>query len=507
ITITPERQKHALMSVGYLANGKTVLCRAEDAKRYVSLAAIDRPEVRVMENPGGLNEKFARKNLPHATLLIHPVNEEIPGLIASGKADVMITEIMEAAYYCSLDARLAALLLDSPFTNGELGVLLPPGNEALRDYVNDFINRERQSGRLDELKSIYLDGGGRSALSIVRLKGTWREMGRQYGAAMKAPMRKVLEFANRRATDASDRYLLPRGIPCGVAFLDQFFDGVADGSGLSIQDIIRINGVEVAYGEELVRLFGSGAAGKCSALALFGEKTRDGGMIFGRNYDWLPSFSELGLVLTVFHPTNSDLDFSMLNYPGCFYLTSGMNSAGVFVELNSGMFASADTHPEELHNAWSLWHVLTQARSADQAVRILNSLPSHSAYIIGIADAGKSVSFEWERRSSATLASSDAVGFLAMTNHFVQPGWRNLPSASEGGLLSSESRLRALRLLAERIPSRSADAETMKRLISIPVEAGGALWKGTLFQVIAIPERKTMLIKCRNQDEWREFTF
>ena len=507
ITITPERQKHALMSVGYLGNGKTILCRAEDAKKYVTLAAIDRPDVRVMENPGGLNEKFARKNLPHATLIIHPVNEEIPGLIASGKADVMITEIMEAAYYCSQDTRLTAPLMDSPFTHGELGALLPPGNEALRDYVNDFINKERQSGRLDELKSIYLDGGGRSTLSILRLKGTWFEMGQQYGAAMKTSMRKVLDFANRRATEASDRYLLPHGIPCGVVFLDQFFSGVAAGSGLSIKDLIRINGVEVAYGEELVRLFGSGAAGKCSALALFGEKTRNGSMIFGRNYDWLPSFAELGLVLTVFHPTDSDMDFAMLNYPGCFYLTSGMNSAGVFIELNSGMFASADIHPEELHNAWSLWHVLTQAKSTDQAVRILNSLPSHSAYIIGIADSGKSVSFEWERRSSAALSSSNAIGILAMTNHFVQPEWRNLPSASEGGLLSSESRLRALRLLAEKIPSRSADVETMKRIISMPVEEGGAMWQGTLFQIIAIPEKKTMLIKCRNQDEWTEFTF
>ena len=161
ITITPARKRQALMSDGYLENGKTVLCRAEDAKKYVSLAAIDRPDVRVMENPGGLNEKFARKHLPHAILIIHPVNEEIPGLVASGKADVMITEIMEAAFYCSLDARLAAPLLDSPFTRGELGALLPPGSEALLDHVNGFIDRARRSGRLDELKSIYLHGGDR----------------------------------------------------------------------------------------------------------------------------------------------------------------------------------------------------------------------------------------------------------------------------------------------------------------------------------------------------------
>ena len=161
ITITEERKQRALMSEGYLGNGKTVLCRAEDAGKYVTLAAVDRPEVRVMENPGGLNEKFARKHLPHAILIIHPVNEEIPGLIAAGKADVMITEIMEAAYYCSRDKRLAAPLLDKPFTHGELGALLPPGNEALLVYVDGFIRDARRSGLLDELKARYLYGGKR----------------------------------------------------------------------------------------------------------------------------------------------------------------------------------------------------------------------------------------------------------------------------------------------------------------------------------------------------------
>ncbi len=161
ITITPARKKQALMSEGYLVNGKTVLCRAEDAKKYVSLAAINRPEVRVMENPGGLNEKFARKHLTLAILIIHPVNEEIPGLVAEGKADVMITEIMEAAYYCARDKRLAAPLLDAPFTHGELGILLPPENKTLLEQVNRFLREKRKSGRLEELKAIYLHGGKR----------------------------------------------------------------------------------------------------------------------------------------------------------------------------------------------------------------------------------------------------------------------------------------------------------------------------------------------------------
>ena len=160
ITITDDRKEQALMSVGYLGNGKTVLCRSEDADRYVSLKAIDQPGVKVMENPGGLNEKFAREKLTKAEIIIHNENAEIPGLIADGKADVMITEIMEAGFYTRADERLAAPLLDKPFTRGELGVLMPKGNESLLKYVNKFLEKEKKSGRIDDLANTYIYGKG-----------------------------------------------------------------------------------------------------------------------------------------------------------------------------------------------------------------------------------------------------------------------------------------------------------------------------------------------------------
>ena len=156
ITITEARKEQALMSEGYLVNGKTVLCRSEDAEKYVSLDAINSPDVKVMENPGGLNEKFARENLPDAELIIHDVNQEIPGLIAEGEADVMITEIMEAGYYVGKDSRLAAPLIHDPFTHGQLGVLMPNGAEDLLSYVNDFLENEKESGRIDELAEFYI---------------------------------------------------------------------------------------------------------------------------------------------------------------------------------------------------------------------------------------------------------------------------------------------------------------------------------------------------------------
>ena len=155
ITVNDARKEQALMSDGYIVNGKTILCRAEDADKYTSLEAINRPEVRVMVNPGGLNEQFARENLPDVTLIIHDVNQEIPGLVASGEADIMITEIMEAGYYVGQDSRLAAPLVQEPFTHGEIGVLMPKGSEDLLNYVNDFLRKEKESGRIDELADEY----------------------------------------------------------------------------------------------------------------------------------------------------------------------------------------------------------------------------------------------------------------------------------------------------------------------------------------------------------------
>ena len=155
ITITDARRETMLMSDGYLANGKTILCRAEDANRYKSLADIDKPEVRVMVNPGGLNEKFANANLTHATIIVHQKNEEIPKLIAEGKADVMITEITEAPYYVQTDPRLAAPLINEPFTHGEIGVLMRKGQEDLLQLVTNVIRQMKSDGSLRLLHEKY----------------------------------------------------------------------------------------------------------------------------------------------------------------------------------------------------------------------------------------------------------------------------------------------------------------------------------------------------------------
>lgn len=155
ISITPARLEIMDMSEGYLTNGKTILCRAEDADRFRTLADIDRPEVRVMVNPGGTNEKFARERLSHAALVVYDRNEDIPAQVAEGAADVMVTEILEAPWYVKTDVRLAAPLLAEPFTHGEIGALMRRGQDDLLGLVNEVIREMKADGSLRSLHEKY----------------------------------------------------------------------------------------------------------------------------------------------------------------------------------------------------------------------------------------------------------------------------------------------------------------------------------------------------------------
>ena len=156
VSVTEERMAVGLMSDGYLTNGKTILCRAEYAARFGCLADVDRGGVTVMVNPGGTNEAFAREHLCACRIVVCADNARIPTYIAEGRADLMLTETAEAACYARLIPGLSAPLLDRPFTDTQLGILMPKGARQLQAYVNDFLRAERESGRLGELKRQYL---------------------------------------------------------------------------------------------------------------------------------------------------------------------------------------------------------------------------------------------------------------------------------------------------------------------------------------------------------------
>ena len=138
--------------------GKTILCRKADAKKFKSVADLNKPTVRIMINPGGTNEKFARANLPNAKLIVHEENADIPLQIAEGNADIMITETVEAVSWVKREPRLAAPLVDKPFegTKHSCGILLQKGDQEFLNYLNFVLAELRMNGTLENLEIKYL---------------------------------------------------------------------------------------------------------------------------------------------------------------------------------------------------------------------------------------------------------------------------------------------------------------------------------------------------------------
>lgn len=156
ITITSARLEVMAMSSPYLTFGKTILTQAKLADRFKGLDDVNQPNVRVMYNPGGTNEKFAKQMTAKAQLIMHEKNAEIPGLVAEDKADVMITETMEARRYVRDNPKLAAPLIDAPFTENHFGVLMKKDFPKLLEQTNQWMSTIQANGTMQAWEAKYI---------------------------------------------------------------------------------------------------------------------------------------------------------------------------------------------------------------------------------------------------------------------------------------------------------------------------------------------------------------
>jgi cyclohexadienyl dehydratase len=146
ISVTLERAKKGYFSIPYLREGKTAIARCADKDKYQTLADIDKPNVTVIANPGGTNEKFDRTHLQAAQIVIYPENATIFDQLAAGKADVMITDASETRYQQKLHSgALCAIRPDAPFDFAEKAYWMVR-DEALKAFVDQWLHISMENG-------------------------------------------------------------------------------------------------------------------------------------------------------------------------------------------------------------------------------------------------------------------------------------------------------------------------------------------------------------------------
>ena len=172
ISITPERQQQALFSIPYLRDGKTAITRCDQQHQFETLSQIDNPGVRLIVNPGGTNERFVRSHIRQAAITVYPDNVTIFDQLVDGRADVMITDAVEARLQQRLHPQLCALHPDAPFEVTEKAYLLPDSplrDPALKQFVDDWLTQKIASGEFDAAFERWLSYPWNSPNSVVLL--------------------------------------------------------------------------------------------------------------------------------------------------------------------------------------------------------------------------------------------------------------------------------------------------------------------------------------------------
>ncbi|WP_194469125.1 transporter substrate-binding domain-containing protein [Bradyrhizobium sp. CCBAU 51753] len=157
VSITFDRQKKGLFSTAIMREGKTPIARCADQGKYETIAEIDKPGTRVIVNPGGTNERFARANVKSAEIRVFNDNTRIFEEIARGDADLMMTDASETRYQQKLHPGvLCAVHPEKPFDFSEKAYWMQR-DFALKAFVDQWLHIVREDGTFKKIYAAWFE--------------------------------------------------------------------------------------------------------------------------------------------------------------------------------------------------------------------------------------------------------------------------------------------------------------------------------------------------------------
>jgi len=338
-------------------------------------------------------------------------------------------------------------------------------------------------------------------VDILELRGSYHQMGRQYGKLLKEKLPKYYQIAIK------ETFIEEVGLSFEsmIAYAKMIFDsypkrfqdiiyGMAETSEMELEKLIAMNSIvclpELSQNEL-----------HCSGIAVWGEYTEDGGLVFGRNFDYPKYFKKFNKFITVviYNPEDAN-PTATFGYPCQIETIHGINKHGLFLEINDGTLSGGEIIgksgiPPLIMNLAFLLDS-SNMRQIDAAI---SSYRASSAIILNVADKNGACSYEcsiWDTRKN----SGERQGLLVSTNHFLEPSW-NIPK-SEGGHWKSITRRRNLLALCQKYKGQ-LNARKMIEILDMPLEKGGATreyW--TIQQLVVIPEELKVWIKVLGFTDW-----
>jgi hypothetical protein len=381
------------------------------------------------------------------------------------------------------------------------------------------------SGTTPGLKLVAEAEGGAlfkaGPVSVLKLNGTYRQMGRQYGALLKDDLAamytlavdgKMIEFYTktlkplRTYTEEAARKRMAQVAEVVYAVYPQMYKeillGMAETSGLGLdkQKLLNI--------AELFKFMEMDVPPACSGMAAWGDFTGGGPLVFGRNNDddaHIHKDMARYTVVAVFRPDDGSIPAAVINYAGVIYAPTGMNRDGLFLELNAGNW----THyfPERSPIVLTIQSMLHTYSTVAQLDAPFKAELVNLSSIVNAADERESISYECYTDGRVKARGPDEAGLMAATNHFVDPSWGEIAPPDSTTIARRDN------LLARARESKgSMDADRMMKIFDLALldkdgkvnPQGGATVDGTIYQVAAVPRDRILYLKAPGAFDWQK---
>lgn len=279
---------------------------------------------------------------------------------------------------------------------------------------------------------------------LVRVSGTYREMGRQIGEACRRQVQHGIENARVLLADAYQQLELTwegaqiqarKYIPFAQERYAQYVEelmGIAEGANVSFDDLAVVNAMEAVTMDALHLT-------RCTSMAVNQERTADGHVLMAHNEDWVPEDEDDVFVI---HATPKDEPpFLAMTYGGLLP-NIGFNAYGIAQMCDS-------VYPNDSRIGTPrivVSRAVLAAKTPDEAIRHMLSAQRAAGYNhVLVHESGELYSVEVSARRFAILYGED--GYIVHTNHYLSPKMQEIERDPEDLVSSRVRYFRALRLI------------------------------------------------------------
>ena len=337
---------------------------------------------------------------------------------------------------------------------------------------------------------------------VAVVRGTWYEMGRQYGELLADDIQAVATLTSVALVQMAGAEQAKQGRELVRSQIDLYpkrfrdmLDGMAEGSGLTIE--------EIAMAEHVVSILVAVQEGLfCSSITTWGDYTTDGQLVMGRNFDYPPMYRALAphLCVVVFHPIDGSVPTAIFGYAGQICCVQAFNRDGLVLELNVALGLPAPEQTVKIDRITMPLLVTQLAFDSSTMTQLdagMKTMRSNAPLLNTVADTQSACTYELGT-GHVVKRAIDRDGLNTATNFVYDAFWQSRRDDSRRGNLQT---------LAEKHKGK-VDFETMKKIIATPAGKGGA-WSdwGTIYQFVYEPATRRLSLRTCGPDapaDWTE---